>query len=112
MPPDRARRTGRQTRVTHRFDLSPLNFSTIYKLVDDRGDHPMTTLDQLLQGESDFGDSSGALVSVYSKAAENKTVGRWQRDADGILFFVSPCVGIRLFLLEYYRPVYSLPPRT
>jgi len=32
---------------------------------------------------------------MYSKIAEdedNKTAGRWQREADGILIFVSPCV--------------------
>ena len=55
--------------------------------------------DQPLQGESNFGDSSGPLFSVYSKAAEdedNKMVERWQKDADGILFFVSPQDGIRL----------------
>ena len=53
-----------------------------------------------LQGGSNFGDSSGPLFSIYSKAAEdedNKMVERWQKDADGILFFVSPHVGIRLF---------------
>jgi hypothetical protein len=40
-------------------------------------------------------------------------IDRWQKDADGILFFVSPRVGIHLFIfaykLEYYRQVYSLP---
>ena len=38
---------------------------------------------------------------MYSKAADeedNKMVERWQKDADGILFFVSPHVGIRLSL--------------
>jgi hypothetical protein len=38
---------------------------------------------------------------MYSKAAEdedNKMVDRWQKDADGILIFVSPRVGIRLSL--------------
>jgi hypothetical protein len=38
---------------------------------------------------------------MYSKAAEdedNKMVERWQKDAEGILFFVSPRVGIRLSL--------------
>ena len=50
------------------------------------------TLNQPLQGESNFGDSSGPLFSIYSKAAEdedNKMVERWQKDADGILIFVS-----------------------
>jgi hypothetical protein len=54
-----------------------------------------------LQGESSFGDSSGKLFSIYSNVAEdedNKMVERWQKDADGILIFVSPCVGIRNLL--------------
>jgi hypothetical protein len=53
------------------------------------------------QGESSFGDSSGLFFSMYSKAAEeedNKMVERWQKDADGILIFVSPGVRIRLVL--------------
>jgi hypothetical protein len=93
------RRTGRTRRVTHRFDLSP-PISQL-RIVDDRRDHPMMTPNQPLQGESSFGDSSGLLFSLYSKAAEdedNKMVDRWQKDAEGILFFVSPRVGIRLSL--------------
>ena len=38
---------------------------------------------------------------MYSKAAEdedNKMVDRWQKDAEGILFFVSPRIPIRLTL--------------
>jgi hypothetical protein len=61
----------------------------------------MLTSNQPSQRESIFGDSSGPLLSVYSKAAEdedNKMVDRWQKDADGILFFVSPHVGIHLSL--------------
>jgi hypothetical protein len=61
----------------------------------------MTTSNQPLQGESNLGDSSGPLFSIYSKAAEEedkKMVGRWQKDADGILIFVSHRVGIRLSL--------------
>jgi hypothetical protein len=61
----------------------------------------MTTSSQPSQGESNFGDSSGPLFSIYSKAAEdedNKMVDRWQKDADGILIFVSSRVGIRLYL--------------
>ncbi|KAH9987827.1 hypothetical protein BJV77DRAFT_1070393 [Russula vinacea] len=52
--------------------------------------HPQSTPNQPMHGESNFGDSSGPLFSVYSKAAEeedNKTVERWQKDADGILIF-------------------------
>jgi len=44
------------------------------------------------QVESDFGDSSGPLFSIYSTTAEredNKMAERWQRDALVILIFVS-----------------------
>jgi len=57
----------------------------------------MTTQNQPLQGESNFGDSSGPLFSIYSKAAEeedNKMVERWQKDADGILIFVSSHISV------------------
>ena len=70
--------------------MSPPNFQLC--IVDDPRDHPMTTSNQALQGRSNFGDSSGPLFSVYYKAAEdedNKMVERWQKDADGILIFVS-----------------------
>ena len=53
------------------------------------------------QGESSSGDSSGPFFSIYSKAADeedNKMVDRWQKDADGILIFVSPRVVICVFL--------------
>jgi hypothetical protein len=43
-----------------------------------------------------FGDSSGALFSMYSKTAEtddNTLAKRWQKDADGILIFVGHHVG-------------------
>jgi hypothetical protein len=49
------------------------------------------------QEESTFGDSSRPLFSIYYKAAkeeDSKMAERWQKDADGILFFVSPCVAI------------------
>jgi len=65
-------------------------------ITDSHRDHPHSTLNQPPQGESNFGDSSGPLFSIYSKAAEeedNKMVERWQKDADGILIFVSPRVG-------------------
>ena len=52
---------------------------------------------------------------MYSKAAEEEDknmADRWQKDADGILIFVSPRVGV---LLSFYtswdtRPVYSPLP--
>ena len=56
--------------------------------------------DQPSQGESNFGDSSGQLFSIYSKVVEeedNKMVESWQKDADGILIFVSPvCIRVSL----------------
>ncbi|KAH9989165.1 hypothetical protein BJV77DRAFT_1172701, partial [Russula vinacea] len=65
--------------------------------LNDRDDHPRSTQgltsNQPLQGQigqSNFGDSSGPLFSIYCKAAkdeDNKTVERWQKDADGILIF-------------------------
>jgi hypothetical protein len=51
--------------------------------------------------EPSFGDSSGPFFSIYSKAAEeedNKMVERWQKDADGILIFVSSSVRIHIVL--------------
>ena len=56
-------------------------------------DNPQSAPKTPLQGESTFGDSSGPLFSIYSKVAEeedNRMVKRWQKDADGILIFVSP----------------------
>ena len=85
--------------MTRRFNLSPLISQLC--IADDRPNHPVPTSNQPLQGESNFGDSSGPLFSIYSKAAEDedtKMVERWQKDADGILIFVSPRVGMRLSL--------------
>ena len=60
-------------------------------------DRSWSQASQPLHGESDFRDSSGPLFSMYLKIGEeedDKTVGRWQGDAKGILFFVSPCIVI------------------
>jgi hypothetical protein len=67
------------------------------------------------QGESIFGDSSRELFTMYSKAVEeedNKKAETVQKDAEGLLIFVSPRVGIQISLClkrDHYRPVYSLP---
>jgi hypothetical protein len=53
----------------------------------------MTTPNQPLQGESNFWDSSGPLFSIYSNAAKDEDkemVEGWQKDAEGIVIFVSP----------------------
>jgi hypothetical protein len=45
------------------------------------------------QPDSNFADGSGRLFTMYVKMAEeedNKMTERWQKDADGILIFVSP----------------------
>ena len=49
------------------------------------------------QGDSNFGDSSGPIFSMYSKLSkeeDDELVDRWEKDADGILIFVSPSVDI------------------
>jgi len=82
------------------FDICSPNFTNVYEI--DSDDLTELTLNQPLKpsGEaSNFGDSSGPLFSIYSKAAEdedNKMVERWQKDADGILIFVSPRVDIHM----------------
>ena len=62
-------------------------------------DQNQSTANQSPQLESNFGDSSGPLFSIYYKAAkeeDNKMAERWQKDADGILFFVSPRLANRI----------------
>jgi hypothetical protein len=72
---------------------------------------------QLSHGESNLGDSSGPLFSMYSKAAEdedNKMADRWQKDAEGILIFVSlrrVCIDLSLCITaRKTRLVYSPLP--
>jgi hypothetical protein len=62
---------------------------------------PQPTPNWPLRGESNSGDSSGPFFSIYSKAADdedNKMVERWQKDADGILIFVSPRISTHIAL--------------
>jgi hypothetical protein len=64
-----------------------LRFDNIALITDD--DNIGT--DQPSQGESNSGDSSGPLFTMYSKIAEeedDKMVERWQKDAEGIIIFV------------------------
>jgi hypothetical protein len=72
--------------------LDPIpSLTSTYTAVDGRRSSP----NQPLQGEPNFGDSSWPLFSMYSKAADvedKKKVDQWQKDADGILIFVSPRV--------------------
>ena len=87
-----------QVRVTDGFDR-PRSLISQMLMLDPRLD-PQSTSNQPSRGQSNFGDSSGPLFSIYSKAADeedSKMVERWQKDADGILIFVRPCVRIHIF---------------
>lgn len=56
------------------------------------GDRAQSAPNQPSKGESSFGDSSGQLFSIYSKATEKKDrkmIERWQKYADGVFIFVS-----------------------
>jgi hypothetical protein len=58
--------------------------------------------DQQAEGETKFGDSSWPLFSIYSKNAEEediKMAERWQKDADGIILFVSLALVLLLITL-------------
>jgi hypothetical protein len=64
-------------------------------MVDGRPEPPRSALNYPSQPPQ--GDSSGPLFSIYSKIAEkedDKMTDRWQKNADGILIFVSLCVAI------------------
>jgi hypothetical protein len=74
---------------------------TAFKVDDnDSFEQPSSASNQPLQpgqGESNFGDSSGPIFSMYSKLAgeeDDEMVDRWQKDADGILIFVSPSIDV------------------
>ena len=74
---------------------------TAFKVDDnDSFEQPPSASNQPLQpeqGESNFGDSSGPIFSMYSKLAgeeDDEMVDRWQKDADGILIFVSPSIDV------------------
>lgn len=74
-------------------------FSMYYKAAveEDRKMTKQSATNELPQGEFTFGDSSGPLFAIYSKATgeeDRKMVKRWQKYADGVFIFVSPCVGI------------------
>ena len=77
---------------------------------------PRSIPDEPPQVESNFGDSSEPIFSMYTKAAveeDNKMVERWQKDADGIIIFVSSFLRIHTVLCldwNIYRPVSSLLP--
>jgi hypothetical protein len=58
--------------------------------------------------ETHFGDSSGPVFRMYSKIAEkddNTMAERWQKDADGILIFVSPQVRFYAITCNNGKPI-------
>ena len=58
-------------------------------------------VEQPSHGNSRFADSSGSFFSIYSEATKKEDVEmveRWQKDADGILIFVSHCLGLHAAL--------------
>ena len=66
-------------------------------MADDRNGGNLTQS----QGESNSGEGSGLLFSVYSKAAEDidkNMAEHWQKDAKEIVIFVSPSVDIHTSL--------------
>jgi len=66
-------------------------------------DLPQSVPTRPSQGESNFGDSSVPLFSLYSNIAEeedNKLSDRWQKDADVILIFVSVYVAFLRYAHE------------
>ena len=75
---------------------------------------PRSMSGQPAQPESNFGDSSEALFSIYSKVTERedgKMAKRWQKDARMILIFVSPqspFTRLHTSTEKKSRPVYSL----
>ena len=105
-----------QVCLTCRSDLFSPNTNHKCYAVHIDGDQTQSATDQQSRDGPSFGDSSGPFFSMYSNAAEeedNKMVKRWQKDADGILIFVSPCVRIYMILCTNLnrntRLVYSLP---
>jgi len=69
----------------------------LYTLATNQVSHPLVS-----QAQSHFRDGSGPLFSLYSKIAEEEDTemtDRWQKDADGILIFVSPGIGIHTIIL-------------
>jgi hypothetical protein len=88
----------------------PPKFTNLYKI--DGGQTPSAPYQE--PKEPTFGDSSGPFFSMYSKAAEQedeKMVEGWQKDAKGILIFVSASVRICIVSCtnQNTRRVFSLP---
>lgn len=81
---------------SHQVDKRILN------TIDDQPRSASNQSPQPLQGNFAYGDNSEKIFSIYSKAVkeeDDKMVERWQKDAEGILIFVSPDPWLRTALL-------------
>jgi len=84
-------------------DISDMPDPPTY-MADGRHEQPQSTPENSSRpslGDPHFGDSSGPLVSMYSKTteeADRRCADRCQKDAEAILVFVSP-----LYQFSYRR---------
>jgi len=85
-------------------DISDMPDPPTYVIADGRHEQPQSTPENSLRpslGDPHFGDSSGPLVSMYSKTteeADSRGADRCQKDAEAILVFVS-----LLYQFSYHR---------
>jgi hypothetical protein len=70
--------------------VMPLNFPRPLSADTRTNSHQM---EQNQEQQSEFADSSGPFFTMYREMTEeedNKMAERWQKDAEGIIIFVSP----------------------
>jgi Family of unknown function (DUF6535) len=83
--------------------LIPFNFILVW-CTGGNPDVPQSAQNQPSQGQSNFSDGSGHIFNMYNKMAEeedNKMADRWQKDADGILIFVSAYTSFHIASLRH-----------
>jgi hypothetical protein len=71
----------------------PLDFPRPLSADTRTNSHQIEQNDQ--EQQSEFADSSGPFFTMYREMTEeedNKMAERWQKDAEGIIIFVSPCL--------------------
>ena len=71
--------------------------SNIHRHADDHSEQLQPELPQTPQDPSNSDECSGKIYSTYlkiSKEEDKKMTDSWQKGADGILIFVSPCIDI------------------
>jgi hypothetical protein len=93
-PPPEEQRTSVLSDTQLYRALSTNSFSPIAGLRD----FPRLEQNQSFQGQTSFTDSSGPVFHMYvnmTEGEDDKMANRWQKDADGILIFVSLYIGLR-----------------